>query len=205
MTGNEMLTNLGLRLEDPAQSVFTQAAKLDAINIAQKTVVNMVDAGYLTELEETTGAGTDSAGQCSISGIDPIRGNILGVYSSSASKWCSMVETKDIQSLDNSYISGDSSNPIAYIFNETIYVKPAAVTSLEIWYLKAPDDLGAGTTECELNPALQEMVLDFAESQLWRMDGKSDRASAAYNNALNTVKVLNERYATESPIGSKSR
>ena len=38
MTGNEMLANLGLRLEDPAASVFTASAKLDSLNLAQKTV-----------------------------------------------------------------------------------------------------------------------------------------------------------------------
>ena len=205
MTGNEMLTNLGLRLEDPAQSVFTESAKLDALNIAQKTVVNMVNTGYLTELEETVSATTDANGKYSISTIDPIRGNILGIYSSTASKWCNIIETKDVKNTENSYLSGDSSNPISYVFNETIYIKPATTTNLEIWYLKSPTDLAADTTECELNPALQEMVLDFSESQLWRMDGKGDRAGVSYNNALNTVKVLNERYAVDKSIGGEVR
>ena len=51
MTGNDLNAILGLRLEDPAESVFTKQAKVDAINTAQKTIVNMVDNGYLTELE----------------------------------------------------------------------------------------------------------------------------------------------------------
>ena len=60
---------------------------------------------------------------------------------------------------------------------------------------------------CPLNPALHELVLDFAESQLWRMDAKSDRATSAYNSALNMVKALNERYQIEKPqgIGTKGR
>jgi hypothetical protein len=39
------------------------------------------------------------------------------------------------------------------------------------------------------------------------MDGKGDRAQISYNNALNTVKVLNERYVNEKPtgIGTKGR
>ena len=58
-----------------------------------------------------------------------------------------------------------------------------------------------------LNPALQEMVLDFAEAQLWRMDAKGDRAQLAYSNALATIKVLNDRYQVEKPegIGTKGR
>ena len=58
MTGNEMLANLGLRLEDPAESVFTSAAKLDSLNLGQKTVCNMVDNNYLAELQTVvTGKG----------------------------------------------------------------------------------------------------------------------------------------------------
>tara|TARA_Y100001938_G_scaffold150482_1_gene241599 strand:+ start:7405 stop:8064 length:660 start_codon:yes stop_codon:yes gene_type:complete len=219
MTGNELSSNLGLRLEDPAESVFTKQAKVDAINLAQKTVVNMVDSGYLTELEQISGSnstGSDGTKSFSGAGIDPVRGSISGIYSQTASKWCTMIESKDVKRLENSYLAGSASNPVAYIFNETIYVKPEQVSVIDIWYLASPTDFvysdsGSGTggmaSACVLNPALYELVLDFAESQLWRMDAKSDRATSAYNNALNLVKVLNERYQVEKPegIGTKGR
>ena len=51
MTGNDMIANLGLRLEDPAKSVFTEAAILEALNNSQRSVVNMVDNNYLAELQ----------------------------------------------------------------------------------------------------------------------------------------------------------
>ena len=78
---------------------------------------------------------------------------------------------------------------------------------IDVWYLKSPTDLVADGTECVLNIALQELVLDFAESQLWRMDAKADRATSAYNSALNVIKTLNERYQAEKPegIGTKGR
>ena len=50
MTGNEMLATLGLRLEDPAEASFTSTAKLDALNIAQRSVVNLVHNSYRGEL-----------------------------------------------------------------------------------------------------------------------------------------------------------
>ena len=210
MTGNEMLANLGLRLEDPAASVFTATAKLDALNLAQKTVVNMVDNGFLTELESivaATSTASDGTKTFTSAGIDPVRGGIAGIYSVTNTSWCTMVETKDLKRLENTYLSGTTSNPIAYVFNETIYILPAATTSIDIWYLSEPTALVADATQCVLNPALHELVLDFAEAQLWRMDAKADRASAAYNNALNIVKVLNDRYQVEKPegIGTKGR
>ena len=121
-----------------------------------------------------------------------------------------MLEVGDAKRLENSYLAGTVSNPTAYVFNETIYVDNDD-NSIDVWYLKSPTNLAsgdpAGDVECELNPALQELVLDFAEAQLWRMDAKPERAAAAYSNALNVVKVLNERYQVEKPegIGTKGR
>ena len=211
MTGTEMNSNLGLRLEDPAQSVFTEASKVDAINISMRTVVNMLDNGYLTEMERVVDdvALTDGVESFSGAGITPIRGGITGIYDETNDKWCTMVETKDLKRLENSYLSGTTSNPVAYVFREKIHVKPTSVALVDIWYLTEPTDyvVGAISAECELNPALHELVLDFAEAQLWRMDAKPDRAQSAYNNALNLVKVLNDRYQVEKPegIGTKGR
>jgi len=124
MTGTGMNSNLGLRLEDPAQSVFTEAAKIDAINISMRTVCNMLDNGYLTEMEridnnQATGGGGDVPGAISFgnAGITPIRGGITGIYDETNDLWCTMVETKDLKRLENSYLSGTTSNPVAYVFS----------------------------------------------------------------------------------------
>ena len=218
MTGDDLNAILGLRLEDPAESVFTKQAKVTALNVAQKTVVNMVDNGYLTELESIINDQSLVSGAVTFTtaGITPVRGGIIGVYDETNDKWCTMIEPGDAKRLENSYLSGNTTNPVFYIFNSTIYVKPTSVASIDIWYLKAPDDfsytdLSAGVggmdSQCPLNSALHELVLDFAESQLWRMDAKSDRATSAYNSALNMIKTLNDRYQVEKPqgIGTKGR
>jgi hypothetical protein len=223
MTGNDLNANLGLRMEDPAQSVFTAQAKMDSVNLAQKTVVNMIDNGYLTELEtiendQALGGGSDAAGSVAFgsAGITPVRGGIIGVYDETNDLWCTMIEPSDVKRLENSYLTGSVQNPVAYIFNATVYVKPTTVSSVDIWYLKAPDDfvytdtgsgVGGMASASPLNAALHELVLDFAEAQLWRMDAKIDRATSAYNSALNMIKTLNDRYQVEKPagIGTKGR
>ena len=212
MTGNELNSILGLRVEDPAESVFTKQAKVDSINLAQKTICNIIDNGYLTELESISASVTVTSGKVAFStaSIDPLRGGITAIYDNTNSKFCNMIEPKDVKRLENTYLNGSASNPVAYVFQATIYVKPITTTSIDIWYLKQPTDfvynqdnisVAGMDYDCELNPALQELVLDFAESQLWRMDAKSDRAQLSYNNALNTIKVLNERYQFEKPAG----
>ena len=176
MTGNEMLSNLGLRLEDPAESVFTQAAKLDALNLAQKTVVNMVDNGYLQELETIANNKTAGAGArwstCTYAvafGSDfPIRNGITGIFDETNDKWCTMIEPGDVKRLENSYLNGSTANPVAFSFDETIYVQPTSCVVIDVWYLKSPTDLAADGNECVLNPALQEIVLDFSETSVIR-------------------------------------
>ena len=211
MTGNEMLANLGLRLDDPAGSVFTNEAKLDALNLGQKSVVNMVDNNYLAELQNVAENKEVSAGVCAYSDAFstdlPIRNGIVGIKNTGVDgTWCTMLEVGDAKRLENSYLAGSATNPTAYVFNEKIYVDNGD-TAIDVWYLQSPTDLAADAVECVLNPSLQELVLDFAEAQLWRMDAKPDRAAAAYSNALNVIKVLNERYQVEKPegIGTKGR
>tara|TARA_Y100001963_G_scaffold79462_1_gene110306 strand:+ start:2281 stop:2916 length:636 start_codon:yes stop_codon:yes gene_type:complete len=211
MTGNEMLANLGLRLEDPAGSVFTNDAKLDALNLGQKSVVNMVDNNYLAELQNVAENKTVASGVCTyataFSADLPIRNGIVGIKNTGVDgTWCTMLEVGDAKRLENSYLAGSATNPTAYVFNEKIYVDNGN-TAIDVWYLQSPADLAADAVECVLNPSLQELVLDFAEAQLWRMDAKPDRAAAAYSNALNVIKVLNERYQVEKPegIGTKGR
>jgi hypothetical protein len=231
MTGTEMIDMLGLRLEDPDQASFTSATKIKAINIAQRTVVNLVDNAYLTELQEidpatfannafandATGNGLDATGKATFTGlgIDPIRGGVIAinVYDDGGSSatdlgFANMIEPQDAKRLENSYLAGSTTNPVAYIFNETIYIKPVlADGAVDVWYVKNPTAVAANNTECELNVALQESILDFAESQLWKMDNKPDRAGIAYTNATNQIQALNARYQVEKPkgIGTQGR
>ena len=225
-----MVDMLGLRLEDPSEASFTSATKIKAINIAQRTVVNLIDNAYLTELQNidsytlhatngfTANALTSGSSAFSSLGVDPIRGGVIAVkgynktgaegsYVVSDLGFANMIEPQDVKRLENSYLAGSTSNVVAYVFKESLYVEPTTVEAVDIWFLKNPTDIANDDTECELNIALHEVILDFAESQLWKMDNKPDRAGVAYTNAINQIKALNERYQVEKPkgIGTQGR
>jgi hypothetical protein len=213
MTGNDMLSTLGLRLEDPSESSFTQAAKLDALNIAQKSVVNLIHNAYLGELQviDEGKAMTDNAIDLSANGDlseEVMRNGIIAVYDSTDSVWCTMIDPGDQKRLENSYLAGSASNPVAYVFSNKLFVDgPGATDDVDVWYLRSPADIEADGNECSLNVALHESVVDMAESQLWKMDAKNDRATAAYANGKGQIDSLNARYPTEAPtgIGTKGR
>jgi len=213
MTGNEMLSTLGLRLEDPSESSFTQAAKLDALNIAQKSVVNLIHNAYLGELQVIDESKTMTANAIDISvggdlSEEVMRNGIIAVYDATDDVWCTMIDPGDQKRLENSYLAGSTTNPVAYVFSDKLFVDgPGATDDVDVWYLRSPADIEADGNECSLNVALHESVVDMAESQLWKMDAKNDRATAAYANGKGQIDSLNARYPTEAPtgIGTKGR
>ena len=176
----------------PWHIAMSASATADGAALPLDMWVGFNDSFALSGNDAAVTAGVCTFDVAFCSGVNPIRNGIVGVYDETNNLWCTMVETKDLKRLENSYLSGTTSNPVAYVFQETIYVKPTSVALIDIWYLTEPTDYVAGaiTAECELNPALHELVLDFAEAQLWRMDAKSDLSQSSYNNALNLVKVL---------------
>jgi len=98
-------------------------------------------------------------------------------------------------------------NPVAYTHGQKIYVSPDSAVLIDVWYLKEPTAIGADDAEADLNVALHEVILDFAESQLWKMDAKADRAKMASSSATVQIEALNARYPSEAPkgIGTKNR
>ena len=200
MTGTALSTTLGLRLEDTAETIFTAQMKMDAINSAQRAVVNLVHDQYLTELEDIKNNQSTSGGSVSFSSmsLDPIRNRILGVYDETNDKWATMIDYKDRKELDNVYLTPTSADAVVFVLNERIYVKPTSVSTVVVWDGKKPTDYtySDGTsmaTTCELNPALYEPVLSYAEGILWRMDNKLNQANTANQSAIQQINVLNQR------------
>ena len=81
MTGNIMVDMLGLRLEDPEESSFSSYAKIKSLNLAQKTVVNLIHNAYLTELEVEDADEAVTSGSIAFSELSsvPVRNSIISV------------------------------------------------------------------------------------------------------------------------------
>ena len=181
MTGTELIDMLGLRLEDPSEANFTSATKVKALNIAQRTVVNLIDNAYLTELQvidahtaldATNGyadnnlvggkvlfasPASENDSSSGLASIDPIRGGVIAIevfkrtgdgsqaqpFVEESLGFANMIEPQDAKRLENSYLAGSDSNPVAYVFQEAIYVEPFKSNSqlngaVDVWYLKNP-------------------------------------------------------------------
>lgn len=207
MTGDIMVDMLGLRLEDPEEASFTADAKVKSLNLAQKTVVNLINNAYLTELEVEDAGEAVTTGKVAFSGLTgpPIRNGIVSVKIASGN-YATMIDARDVARTQNSLLAGTTANPVFYVFDENIYILPSTASSIDVRYLTEPADISdASSSESQLNEALHEIILDFAESQLWRMDAQGERSALAYTSGNNLVNALNARYETEAPQGIGTR
>lgn len=209
-----MLTLLGLRLEDVGESNFTAAMKYSALNVAQRTAANFLNEAYLTELEfKDMVSMSGNAGMISLTGDGTfgtttnkstkkvIRNSIrnVQVVIGGEYKYSIHVPFNDVKKLENMYLGADNENPVFWVFGNNVTFRPTSgVTTVVLYYLMEPETIDA-SNDCQLNSSLHDLVVDLAESELWRMDNRTNRSSAARTSAMDQIKMLNSRFESEGP------
>ena len=215
---DDLVDELGIRLEDPDENVFTKAEKLLALNRGQIQVCHFLNNHYLTELEtiqNNAGAGEDiSGGSFALSDLDnTVLKGAEGIIATSVQVggagdwiWANEIDLKRRKRLENTYLAKSDTNILYYIYSSTIYylLTTSASNKGAIYYLKVPADM---TTDVDptINSGLYEIMLLFAEAICWGMDGKIDRYEQANESAKLQCKVLNEKYTPAVEIGTKGR
>jgi len=214
-----LLDELGLRLEDADEVKFTKEAKLEALNKAQLRLSQLLHDGYLTELEKVD-SGLDASTQGIInletlnSGHGILRGGEgiirvqvdIGGHGGASLKWATEIELRDIKKTQNTFLAGSNTNPLYYVFQKQIKIIITTYigTTANVYYLQIPPTMAINVDPI-INPSLRHLMLDLAESDCWKMDNKHDRATVARNSAFEEIKVLNERYTIPEGIGTNNR
>ena len=208
MTSAEMKTLLGLRMEDPNESNFIAATKYSALNVAQRTVANFLDESFLTELETrsnfTLTQSEKNAGFYSFgsSTIQPIRNRVQAVQVNYGNGfiYCRLIPFDSVKNMENMYLAGDKESPIAYVFGNKLHIRPdfSDITGVAVYYLNSPATI-SDAQNCQLNESLHDIVVDLAESELWRIDNQTNRSKSARDSAMDMIKMLNGRIAVEGP------
>ena len=202
MTGNEMLAQLGQRMEDTTSVEYTSAIKLEALNNAQLRIISLLPSSLLDELDElataltTSPAGTLTFGAIVAGGSNAISLEGIQKVKINAGKFCSQITLEDLDEIsDNTYLTASQNAPYYWTRDESVFCLPVYSTGttaqkLDVYYKRNPVELAASATECELDPSLHETVLDLAEATLWLTAHRPDRSQVAENRALSFIKVL---------------
>jgi len=209
MTGTDMLTQLGLRMEDVKTTTdgyeYTIAIKLEAINNAMLKVCMLLDRKQLRPLSVSQTAISATSGALNLGDLTatPLlkEGDDIhsGIYSLSFATgiFCHFLSPLEVAgSNQNAFKAASARNPRWYIKGidsdlPVAQILPATTVSVDVMHLKRPTDMAANATECLLDEDQHEIILDFAESALWLTANRLERSNAAYERAAQSIGVLN--------------
>jgi len=204
-TTAQLVTTLGIRMEDPGEDKFTATQKLATLNYTQIKTAQMLDIMYLSELQEVdTQAMTATSLTFASLSFDPLDGEqgIIAVMDA-ASDWVTKTTLEEQRRLDNTLLASDATNKVYFIFDEKIWVSVGggATDDLTVYYIRdIPAMVSAGQAPI-LNEALYDIILRFAGASLWRADDNIDRADADDKEALDYVDALNQLAEMKRPLG----
>jgi len=218
MTVSEMQTYVAQILADTSNTKWQNATHiLPAINSAQEEFVikvlgligqNRAAFGILSELQKESSSLSIGTSGYALSGVDStapfMRNGLIAVKCTidSATRWCQIISIADFGQQNNYYAQGNSERPLAYEFNETIYILASSgdypVTSV-IYYIREPKVLvasgasGYQATTCELNAVYHRMISEIAVANCWRLLGdesslqKYDRMMQRIDQRIQTI------------------
>ncbi len=201
MTGAELVDALGKRVEDEDDINFPVPHKLQALNTAQKTLVNLLHNYYLTPLKSRSNAKALSVNATSGYAVQdfttlcgsypdnfPIRNGITRLYDNVNKRFAKLIpEMEFMPSTTYSY------GTVFCIEGNQIAVAPATCLSVDVYYLKNPTELADGSTECEFGESVEPILLDLAEAEIFFADNRQNRGKLAYERAFQYIQLLNQR------------
>ena len=210
MNGQDLFKKLRRRLEeasDATDSDYSASEKLDAFEVALRTVVMRLAQPYLTPLLKLQSAASTDETFTITQVMAP--DSIISVLVKSAdnykvNKYAEIVKLAEKEMINNnSYFKPEIDAPIAYITHPTsnngdikITVSPTSgVNGIDVLYVSEPTAI---TDSAEMTYQLSEEtvapLLDLAEAELWRIDNQMNRANIAMQKGIGELELLNQRY-----------
>ena len=200
MTGNEMITSLGYRLEDTGHVNFASAQKLVALNDAQRQAISMLtnDALAHTQVRDDLDSGAEDASfgghtffalPADGDGAEKLMNRVVKAYDNTNERFIEMVSPAGFETT-NKYNYGT----LGTLLNNRLYVSTSdtEVDSVFMVHIPTPADIAANDTEItHFSDSVQQVIVELAESLLWRQDNRQNRASAAANNAAAMIQTIN--------------
>ena len=198
MTGENLIDRLGERVEDTSEASYSATYKANILNIAQDVLVNLIDRRFLPTLSGNVTGQTEPF-ECTASALSGYTGRPSDIYEIkvASGKICEIIDVKEKRILDNFYTQGTTENPIAYVDRNHIFVSPASVTTIDVFFYKKPTAIAHNSTVFPFN-GLEDILLYLSESEIWKQDNKLDRANLAYQRAVDQINLLNGRVEVDS-------
>jgi len=135
-------------------------------------------------------------------------GTVTGTTTLTADASQGLTETNDVYNdfavysiYDNMYSTVTAYTGATRVFT----LSPALTNQTSKYYYLMKNDfdwLSARNISPELNPAIHEIAVSFAESYCWAMDNNLGRSKIAFDQAMSEIELLNSRYTVPEGIGT---
>jgi len=230
MTVAEQVTYASQILGDTSNTKWTSATHIvPALNSAQEEFITRVLAfknkekqsiNAISELQVIkTSASVGATTGYALSGVDStapfMRNGLIAVSCTldSTTRWCQIIFPSDLNQQQNYYMKGNDERPLAYEYNETIYVLASTgsypITS-SIYYIREPKVLvstgatGYQVATCELNTVYHRLIAEIAAANCWRMLG-DESSVAKYDRIMQRIEPRIQSIIVSGTIESKEK
>jgi len=222
MTGQEMLNELGKRLEDTGNVSFTGANKLIVLNNMQLELFDRLDRRLLRPFETQSLSVTATDGVYKLSTLSPapqpkegrdIHGGVYMVRAESATP-ADLLGGNQLEWIDpedpriNGWVNNAYLTPLTgkgyWTFDgidtarPILKLIPTATDVIAINYLNRPTDLVASAVECEFDEPQHKILIDMAESQIWLSVNQQVRSEKAQARSDAAIDALNAPFQETS-------
>ncbi len=199
MTTANMITLLGVRLEDPNKDLFTDTTLYLMINTAQRKLMQLLNHNALNDFQVVHADRSlvldnnlnERYLQVSMLSVTPFGGvhGINGIRKNGSDSWYTKISFHQYMDWANGSISVSQHNPLYWIIGNKIYVSEN--DNIDVYYLKNPTDVASGVNS-DFNDVFHDAILELAEAECWRTIREFDRQNDAESRALSMIALHNE-------------
>jgi len=167
MTAQDMLDNLGLRLEDPDKKAFPDSFRMQSLENSQIVMASLLPNDLLAALQVLDSAEALASSKVLLSALskDVLKG-IMGIVmlKNTSGLWCNPVGLVDLKKTENSFYTPTTQNPMYFNFANTIFPLPSTLTAIDVYFLKVPNPLRHPFTMAADSPAsTTQFVVDASQ------------------------------------------
>ncbi len=201
--------DLKLRVEDPDGIAFGVGDYESVLNYATQQAIDMLNPIHLSNCAVLVNA-TATSGVLLFSQllIDNAKQILSIIDKGSGAEFELTHQSIDIinhtdykRFRNNKYYEGTENYPVAYPSPSTaqntagLLINPSNSYELYVTVIQNPSGMGTDSALYDIPSSVKDIVLDFAESRIWRIDNKQDRSQVAYKSAIERVNLLNGQVA----------
>jgi len=187
MTTNEMITRVGVKLNDPNADRFITSVRLEALNAAQEDIAARVNFELLKSLHRETGYTGIVGGNDLPSDYYQFINSYLTLATTYTEVEKLSADRRNQQS--NSYLVASNSKPTCYIFGDKIYLLIATyITDARFFTLQYVKTLTTLVSDgnCDVDLRIHPYIVDLAEAFL--------RIESKFYDAIDPAQRIDEIY-----------